>query len=385
MRRAAARLAPAALGAGRALERLGRRVGGGRREGAALVAAFALVVALAALALVSGPPGRPRLAPPAAARPLIVGYFENGWSRVFDDSFPSLRAHYDLIDEIFANWYSVGGAGEIARDESRAEVFRFTTSHGVRMGILVTNVGGATGDREGMLRDPAARARAVGNLADLVRRAGYEAVDVDFELLAPSANVGLTQFVCGLRRALPKGVELSAAVFPPVGVAREINGAYDYPALADCTDFLVVMLYDYHFTGGPPGPLSPAGWVRENVAWFPAHGVPGRKVVVAAGLYGIDWDLSGQTGAEERPLDGILGLASDLGLRGRWDRASQNPYYRYTDDRGRRHVVWYQDWRTLSQRVALVKAEGLRGVALWRLGFGVPRVWSALRAAVGTR
>ncbi|MBE3589609.1 MAG: hypothetical protein IMW98_02135 [Firmicutes bacterium] len=347
------------------------------RVGAGAVAAGLVLVLGLVSALRPGPARTPLM--PGVTRVSIIGYFENGWSAEFGDSFPSVQQHYRLLDEVLAFWYSVDGTGDIVQDVSRETVIRFVKSHGLKMGFLINNRQGDGATNYSMLTDPAARDRAIANIAGIVRNRGYDAVDVDFELIPPETNVDMTKFVCLLRRALPARTELSAAVFPPLDVDVSVNGAYDYKALSDCTDYLVIMLYDFHYAGGPPGPLSPDRWTRRNVEWLLGHGVPAKKIVVAAGLYGLDWNLDAGNLAQERALDGILGLASDEGVTPKRDPQSGNPYFEYVDDNGNRHIVWYMDAGTLRTRIALVKEKGLRGIALWRLGYEVPHVWTTIR------
>lgn len=347
------------------------------RVGAGAVAA-ALVVIVALFAALRPGPARTPLKP-GLLKMSVIGYFENGWSAEFGDSFPTVQENYRLLDEILAFWYSVDGTGKIVQDVSRDNVIRFAKGHGLKMGILINNRQGSGLNNYGMLVDPAARDRAIGNIVGIVKSKGYDAVDVDFELIPPESNVGLTKFVCLLRRALPSHVELSAAVFPPIEVDASVNGAYDYKALSDCTDYLVVMLYDFHYAGGPPGPLSPDPWTRRNVDWLLRHGVPAKKIVVAAGLYGQDWNLDAGNEAQQHTLASILGLAGDKGVKPKRDPKSGNPYFEYWDSNGNRHIVWYMDAGTLRNRIGLVKEKGLRGIALWRLGYEVPHVWTTIR------
>lgn len=355
------------------------------RVGAGLLAALLLVVAAGISSLRTATTRPPVAKPPVmvTTHPLeIIGYFDNGWSEEFPDSFPDARDHANELSEILAFWYSIGGDGAIVTDSSRPQVLQYFKNRNVKFGILANNKKGAGESNSSMLTDPQARSRAIGNLVDVVQRNGYSSVNIDFELIPPESNVGLTKLVCGLRDALPKGVGLSVAVFPPLDVDPEINGAYDYKALSDCSDYLVVMLYDFYHPGGIPGPISPNPWVQRNIDHLLRMGIPAQKLVLAAGLYGRDWTSSGGE-PQERTLSAILQLARDKGLTIRRERVSQNPYLEYTDEQGVHHSIWFQDDLMLKQRLELAQARNLRGVALWRLGFEPPSTWEVIRAHVG--
>jgi spore germination protein len=362
-RAAAARLAGAWRAARAALARRGLSP---RQANAVLAGGAVLAVGLLTLFAASRPGTRspaPRLQP----RPEIIGYFENGWSRIFTDSFNALRSHPRVIDTVLAFWYSVDGAGDLRfpAGPPRPEVIQYVKSHHMRMGVLVNNLGAD------MLWT-----KAVRNIVAATQQHGYQEVHIDFELLPPDARDALTAFIAQLRAALPRSVALSISVFPKLDVTPDVNGAYDYQALARYVDYEVIMLYDRHSPGGPPGPVSPWPWVVDNVNYF--RGIlPPNQIVVAAGVYGYDWP-EGSTQAAEWPLEYIQKLAADHGARIQTDPASQNPYFRYTASDGTPHVVWFQDADTVRQRIDLVTHQGLRGIAIWRLGEENQKVWQVL-------
>jgi spore germination protein len=236
-----------------------------------------------------------------------------------------------------------------------------------------------------MLTDPTARATAVRAIAALVRRDGYQEVNIDFELLKPSTRQGLVAFIRGLRAALPQGVTLSESVFPKVGVTSDINGAYNYIELAKYVDYLVIMLYDHHSDGGPAGPVSPYGWVAQNMNWFlHTAKIPANKLVIAAGVYGYDWPV-GSTTAQEMPLTEINARLKASGARRQVDPGSENPFFRYTAGDGTQHVVWYQDSSTVLQRLQMAQKLGVRGIAIWALGEETPAVWGVIEQTWGGR
>ncbi len=344
-----------------------------RWQGPAALGAIAAAAVVLAV-VIGGRANSPRRLQPAPG-PDIIGYFENGWSRIFTDSFPSLVQHPRVVDTVLAYWYSMDGSGGLREPAGppRQEVIKYVKSHGMRMGVLINNLG------SDMLRTSAVRATAAKNVVAIARANGYQEIHIDFELLPQSLRSDLTAFIAGLRKALPPSVALSISVFPKVGVPASINGVYDYQALARYVDYEVVMLYDNHSSGGPAGPVSPMPWVKQNIAYF--RGIlPASKIVVAAGVYGYDWPV-GSTNAAEYPLTYIRQLAARQKATVRVDPVSQNPFFRYTDASGTPRIVWYQDSATVKQRIDLVVADHLRGIAIWALGEGDQKVWQVLQEA----
>lgn len=337
--------------------------------GTTLLAILILAAALGRLA--SPPEARPG---PAAARPILVAYFENGWDGVYEDSFPALQEHAGDIDFVMPFWLSAHPDGRVEDRGFREEVVSFAHGRGLPVAALVNNIKGP--GTAAFLEDEQARAATAEALTSEVLSGGLDGLHVDFELLPPGYRDEFTDFLSRLRAGLGPERHLSAAVFPPLEVPEELTAVYDYPTLGAVCDFLVVMAYDRHYSGGPPGPVSPADWVERNIAYMLEDlGLSPGKLVLAVGAYGYDWPEGGP--GEYLPSDRLVDMARQRGATLLWDEASQNPYFVYYEG-SVRHEVWYQDERVMAQRVALVRRQGLRGLALWRLGFETPGAWAAI-------
>ena len=333
------------------------------------------------LGLIGLRPAAPLLMP-APSRPRLIGFYENGYSKVFRSSFGSVQANYRYMNTVLAFWYSVDGSGSLHAHAPSPTVTQWVKAHHLRMGVLINNIPGTSGTNAGMLTNPSARRRAVAAITKLVRTQGYQEVNIDFELLKPSTAAGLLTFMQALRHALPASVVLSESVFPKIGVPTSINGAYNYAALAKVVNYLVLMLYDEHYNGSAAGPVSPYPWVVANMNWFlhTARIAP-SKLVMAAGVYGYDWP-KGSTRARELPLNAVLAEAAAHHATIHMDKASQNPYFTYTAG-GSTHVVWFQNQQTLLQRLRLASKLGLHGVAIWALGQETPAVWQTVAKTWG--
>ena len=59
-----------------------------------------------------------------------------------------------------------------------------------------------------------------------------------------------------------------------------------------------------------------------------------------------------------------------------FDPKSRNPYFGYTEDDGKRHVVWFLDSTTAFNSMKYAASRGVRGRALWYVGSEDPTIWS---------
>lgn len=54
----------------------------------------------------------------------------------------------------------------------------------------------------------------------------------------------------------------------------------------------------------------------------------------------------------------------------------QSPFFYYTDEGGVRHVVWFEDARSVQVKFNTAKEYGLRGVSYWELSSPFPQNWA---------
>ena len=379
-------IASCALGGWRGIA---QRLRTDRRWQVGAVAVGILLLILATLPGGGSPQGQPPLRKPAGlTRPEVLGFFENGWSPIFGDSFPSVRKRPDLLDSISPFWYSIRSDGSLWPQEIRQEVIDFARQHGIRM-IPLFNLLQSGGNEAGFLVDPAARSRAVQAIVAEVRQRGYDGVNIDFELLPPEAEPLMSAFIRELDRALPADKRLDIAAFPKVDVDPSVHGGHNWRVFAQHADQVILMAYDRHYLGSQPGPVSPAGWVEANLKEMLDAGIPGGKILLGVGAYGYDWPAGAGPGNEAHstpvPLWQVKRILDRHGIRPRWDRESQNPHFTYTGEDGQPREIWYLDERVLQQRLDMVRKYSLGGIAIWRLGYEDDAFWNVIERAYGPR
>ena len=54
---------------------------------------------------------------------------------------------------------------------------------------------------------------------------------------------------------------------------------------------------------------------------------------------------------------------------------AQAPFFKYTDDEGKQHEVWFEDARSIQAKFDLIKELGIRGMSYWKLGLSFPQNW----------
>ena len=83
--------------------------------------------------------------------------------------------------------------------------------------------------------------------------------------------------------------------------------------------------------------------------------------------YGYNWNLPWKQGDAARVISNAaaLNLAISTGADVKFDQNAQAPFFTYTDSALQRHVVWFEDVRSVYARLQLVKEFGLAGISYW--------------------
>jgi len=234
-----------------------------------------------------------------------------------------------------------------------------------------------------LFTDQAAQNRLIGNLIQVANEIGYKDIHFDFELLYPEDRELYTSFLRNARERIHQaGFTISTALAPMASDIRTgIYGAHDYRAHGEIVDFVSIMTYEWGYTYSDPQAVSPIGPVR-NVVEYAVSQIPSEKILLGQNLYGYDWSTpypsqGGSAAKAISPQQAIL-IATDREVDIEYDYVAQAPHFRYTDDAGVRHEVWFEDARSIQAKFDLIKEFNLRGIMYWKLGLAFPQNWLLL-------
>lgn len=218
------------------------------------------------------------------------------------------------------------------------------------------------------------------NIVETAKKYGFRDIHFDMEYLRPEDKNAYNNF---LRKAKSRfsreGWLLSTALAPKTSAGQKGKWyeAHDYKAHGGIVDFVVIMTYEWGYSGGPPMAVSPIGPVRKVLEYAKTE-MPSRKIMMGQNLYGYDWTLpfvqGGQFAKAISPQQGIR-LASRYNVPIQYDITAQAPHFNYTDENGKQHEVWFEDARSIQAKFNLVKELDLRGVSYWKLGLSFPQNW----------
>jgi len=274
-------------------------------------------------------------------RPMtVMGFYALGdsatssWTDLFQKPYPAAGpGNTDVVGELALGWYSLDEKGRLLtrsrtgwqRPDGWEKVLEAARSYNLRTEMVVhlTDQDGAIVN---LLSDAGAVSRAVKEIAAEAGR--YHGVNLDFEGLGYRENgeqlaatrAAFTAFASRLAEKLhAAGLGLTLTLHAPNSVYR----GYDYRALGEAADRIVIMAYDY---GSKPEPLNLVLQAVQEAA----TAVPPAKL--------------------------LLGISVP----------SETP-------------------ESIITKVGVAKRYHLGGIALWRLGLVPGDMWQALRTTVRPR
>jgi spore germination protein len=222
--------------------------------------------------------------------------------------------------------------------------------------------------------------RLLDNIIATAKRLNFRDIHFDMEFLPPELKENYANFLRKAKARLSaEGLLMSVALAPKTSTTQvcEWYTAHDYRAIGQIADFVVLMTYEWGFSGGPPMAVSPINQVRKVIEYALTE-MPASKIMMGQNLYGYDWTLpfvpGGQYAKAVSPQRAIE-IAAENNVPIRYDTTAQAPYFNYTDAQGKQHRVWFEDARSIQAKFNLVKELGLRGVSYWKLGLSFPQNW----------
>lgn len=219
-------------------------------------------------------------------------------------------------------------------------------------------------------------------LAEAQRVGLFKDIHFDFEYMPADLKNAYTEFIQKAADAVHKaGYTISVALAPKTSATQlgQWYQAHDYKALGAIVDFVVIMTYEWGYSAGPPLPVSPINLV-EKVLQYAITEMPAGKILMGQNLYGYDWTLpfvAGGQYARAISPQGALAIARQHYSTIFYDYTAQAPYFNYMENQ-KKHIIWFEDARSIQAKFDLVRRLKLRGISYWKLGLPFPQNWLLL-------
>lgn len=304
------------------------------------------------------------------AAPLVVAF-----SVATQASRDSIAAHAPQISILSPTGITVGADGSLIGVPDTAAV-AITATRGIPLWPLVQALDIQA--VHSLLGAPAAIAHLVASIRSAAAANRWPGVHLDVENAAGSDRDALSSLIGDLAAGLhADSRRLAVALIPhKPGHLNLASAAYDLAATASAADLVTLMAYEEHGPSTAPGPVAGLDWDEQLLAGtLPSLAAP--HTLLGLGAYARSWSQGSAIADGYGPA-----VATALALPGArcdYDFAAAVPFI--AGSGGTDGITYYDDADSLARKLALVPAQGMAGVAVWRLGFEDPAFWRLVPAA----
>lgn len=212
----------------------------------------------------------------------------------------------------------------------------------------------------------------IDNLLAEMKQKGYLGLDIDFEYVSPEdadAFIAFLENITG--RMHENGYPVNVDLAPKTSGTQAglLYEAHNYAAIGAIADTVLLMTYEWGYTYGPPMAVAPLPNVRQVVEYALTQ-IPREKIMLGIPNYGYDWKLPYEQGVTKATSIGneeAVRIAAQNGAAIRFDPTARSPFFEYRGQDGSRHIVWFEDVRSIEGKFNLIKEFKLRGAGYWNL------------------
>lgn len=332
----------------------------------------------AILALPNSPKAKAANDAPASQSYVKIFYYrENETARA------SLFAHPESIDILAPQSYSIDGEGNLS-GEIAQEVLDFAVQKGIKVMPLVVNKSFGQMSLNIILNDLTKQDAVMIELVKEAKLKGYYGFQIDFEQMNISYKDKFSAFIKKFHDAMSEnGLIASVAVISKISdipsdykneLWNNLIGVYDYAFLGANTDFVSIMSYD---DPGSKGPIARDAWLKKVIAYSMLH-IPKEKISLGVALYYWVWDNSREKIVGIGGYKHMAELMKKRKMTYGYSPLDKVPYLSYFLN-NKHHTMWYENGRSLSEKISTIKKLGLHGFSAWALGQEVPSIHSSLK------
>ncbi len=226
------------------------------------------------------------------------------------------------------------------------------------------------------------RRNLIAGLMNEVETYGFDGLNIDFEKVPKDVGPHYVQFLRELSIECRKaGIVLSIDNYVPMPHTEH----YDREEQGEIADYVIVMGYDEHYSGGEDiGSVASRAFVEKGIVDTLAL-VPAQKLINALPFYTRMWmeytDENGMPVREDKAygMQAALDKAGELGLGVIWsDDVGQ--YVAAGEVDGVFYSVWLEEEKSIEIKMQLVQQYKLAGVAGWSLGMETKEIWNVINS-----
>jgi spore germination protein len=226
--------------------------------------------------------------------------------------------------------------------------------------------------------------KLIDNILDVMYNKGYSGLNIDFEYVYPDDKEAFINFISKVKLKLEQfNYTLSVAVAPKTSDEQKglLYEAHDYKRIGQLADRVVIMTYEWGYSGGPARAVAPVNLI-ERVLDYAVENINPKKILMGIPNYGYDWITPYQQGTLAKSVGNYeaVDLARNYQQSIDYDYKSEAPYFNYWDIGMQKHEVWFEDARSIEAKLQLIIKYNLGGASYWTINRFFPQNYLVLNS-----
>ena len=307
-------------------------------------------------------------------------YKPSGGSESLNDALKECKVSNGgySINVIAPTWFSLSDSFGGFRSYAEEGYVRTAHDRGLQVwGVwdnfnYAADVQGSEVNTYQVLSSTTVRQKLAADIVSTSLELGLDGVNIDFENLTSDCGEHFVQFVRELS-VLCQESGLALSVDNPVPF--NFNSYYRLDIQGKFVDYVIIMGYDEHWGGsGDPGSVASIGYVSDGLDKT-LEQVPAEKVINALPFYCRLWCTEGT-----KVTDKAITLKNVTGYRENavWDEETRQ-YYAEWQDGDATYQIWIENEESLREKLNVMNARKIGGVAVWRLEYGTSTAWELIQ------
>jgi spore germination protein YaaH len=306
--------------------------------------------------------------------------FHQVFKEVGGEDLASVLSSTKSVNVVSPTWFRLTNSSGDFSSLANASYVQKAHEMGIEVWALITDVDsndlyGVNIDFVELLSSSANRKKLIDGLMEKVDSYGLDGINIDFEKVKSDAGTHFVQFIKELSiETRQRGVVLSVDNYVP----SDYTAHYNRKEQGIVADYIIIMAYDEHYVGGgEAGSNSSIKFVEDGIT-ATKEVVPAEKIINAIPFYTRVWE-SGSEGLKAKTLSMASENAwiSENGVTPTWsDEYCQN-YVEYQSN-GSTFQCWLEDTESIAVKLSVMKVQGIKGVASWKLGLEDSAVWDVI-------
>ncbi len=225
------------------------------------------------------------------------------------------------------------------------------------------------------------RKKAVSYLTQYACKYLIDGINIDFENVYERNRHLLSEHARELSLAMHEmGMIVSVDITRKETTSANWSMCYNRDLLNDNTDYIMLMAYDEHYASSKnPGSVASLDWTRESIERTLKEVNP-QKLILGIPFYMRYFEVQ----------NGKVTSTKAIGMQTAYDLInSNNVTYTYMEsdeqykiswkNGNKTCVFWLENTDTIQKRVSLANEYNLAGVASWRRGLEISKVWDTIK------